>query len=286
MRNKRIYQLIKGLADRYKKHNVSNTAACLAYYFILSFFPFIILINMTIAHMHISSEIIIKILSPLFPENVTDLIVNYNDHIISATNFTTVSIGAVFVVYSASRSIRILNGALLDAYEIKSETSYIRSVVLSVLTTAALIIITALSIAILIISSKTANKIMAYFSFEPVLINTLKICASVFLFLSAVMVLTCIHYVASKAKIEFKKLIFGSFLSMTAVCIASYGFAVYFNNFSNFSAIYGTISAVMLLILWLYCFSNIIVMGAEFNSLLIERKQDLGKAPYNVLNKQ
>lgn len=56
---------------------------------------------------------------------------------------------------------------------------------------------------------------------------------------------------------------------MTAWMIVSIGFSVYVENFANYSVIYGTLGAVIVLLMWLYMTSFILILGAEYNASLI-----------------
>ena len=55
--------------------------------------------------------------------------------------------------------------------------------------------------------------------------------------------------------------------------IFSYAFSYYINHFGNYASMYGSLTVIVLLILWLYFCMNIIFVGGELNSYLIERRE-------------
>ena len=60
--------------------------------------------------------------------------------------------------------------------------------------------------------------------------------------------------------------------SLTAWMVLSLLFSLYVENAANYSVIYGSIGAIIVLLLWLYLSATMMIMGAEFNSVLMEMK--------------
>ena len=50
--------------------------------------------------------------------------------------------------------------------------------------------------------------------------------------------------------------------------------SVYISNFSRYSLLYGSIGTVMVLLLWLYMISLLLILGGEVNHLLLQRRRD------------
>ena len=74
------------------------------------------------------------------------------------------------------------------------------------------------------------------------------------------------------ASIELRTLLF----SLTAWMVLSLLFSLYVENAANYSVIYGSIGAIIVLLLWLYLSATMMIMGAEFNSVLMEMKTARG----------
>jgi len=60
----------------------------------------------------------------------------------------------------------------------------------------------------------------------------------------------------------------GILFAMVGWMLVSVGFSFYVENFANYSVIYGTLGAVIVLLMWLYLTAVILIMGAELNSVL------------------
>ena len=61
---------------------------------------------------------------------------------------------------------------------------------------------------------------------------------------------------------------------MVVWLVVSIGFSVYVENFANYSVIYGTLGAVIVLLVWLYLTSFVLILGAEFNAALLHANEN------------
>ena len=79
------------------------------------------------------------------------------------------------------------------------------------------------------------------------------------------------YMTAPNIKLKIKSVIPGTLFTTIAFLLASWGFSFYVSNFSNYSATYGSIAGVIILIFWLYITGVIIILGAQINSILHKR---------------
>ena len=75
--------------------------------------------------------------------------------------------------------------------------------------------------------------------------------------------------------IDFWTFSLNSYL-ITNAKVLSLLFSLYVENAANYSVIYGSIGAIIVLLLWLYLSATMMIMGAEFNSVLMEMKTARG----------
>jgi membrane protein len=85
-------------------------------------------------------------------------------------------------------------------------------------------------------------------------------------FLLVVFVVDLVYYVAPNADTEWVWITPGSLLATGLWLLASIGFKVYVQNFSNYSAVYGAIGSVIVLMLWFYMSGFALLIGAELNA--------------------
>jgi membrane protein len=76
-----------------------------------------------------------------------------------------------------------------------------------------------------------------------------------------------------------KSVIPGAIFATIVFLGGSYLFSIYISNFANYSKTYGSIAGVIILMLWLYITGFIIIIGAEINAIMHQRKVIAGKTP-------
>ena len=83
---------------------------------------------------------------------------------------------------------------------------------------------------------------------------------------------------ASNYKYSIKMIFPGSLFSAAGWIIISLAFSYYVKHFNNYTMIYGSIGGIIVLLLWLYWSTGILLLGSALNAVLISEKKKLGKA--------
>ena len=87
-----------------------------------------------------------------------------------------------------------------------------------------------------------------------------------------------IYYVMPDVKQEFRFITPGSVLAVVVWILASVGFGLYVKEFANYNAMYGSIGAIIVLLLYFYISAAVLLLGAEMNAV-IEHMSTEGKDP-------
>ena len=93
-----------------------------------------------------------------------------------------------------------------------------------------------------------------------------------FLLLGALMflILVLLYTVAQDKRPPIRTLLPGIALSLVSWLVISMGFSLYVENFGKYSIIYGALGTVIVLLIWLYMTSFLLILGAEFNAALAQ----------------
>lgn len=108
--------MIKTLFENIKKDNISEVSAICAYYTILSFIPFIILVITLIQYTGMSPKLLFEVISNLVPESMNEMILDIVKEVYSKS-IGTISISIVFTIWSAGRGLFALSKALQQIYD-------------------------------------------------------------------------------------------------------------------------------------------------------------------------
>ncbi|EQB89372.1 hypothetical protein M918_20530 [Clostridium sp. BL8] len=92
-------------------------------------------------------------------------------------------------------------------------------------------------------------------------------------FLGMIVVFTALYYYIPCKRLRWLEVMPGAIFTSFLWIVLSMLFAYYVNNYGNYSAIYGSIGAIIILMLWLQITSTTILLGGELNALLAHDKE-------------
>ena len=82
-----------------------------------------------------------------------------------------------------------------------------------------------------------------------------------------------LYHIVPYVNQPFKNSLPGTFFAVIGWLLVSYAFGIYVNNFANYTAVYGSIGAVIALMFWLYLTGIILVIGGEINDILFRNAE-------------
>ena len=265
---KTVFNLIKDLVSRYFDHEVGQSGGQIAYFSLLSFFPFIIYMNTVLTVINVSGRKLITFISSLLPPEITSFLDMYIADIANVHTSSIVSLSIITTVYSANRVMRSFETALNKAYGTDDKRGVIHGFLTSVLFTVCLAIT---GIAVIILTVASENVLMYLLSSHKVsanIITYLMIFKWAITFLVMFLSVSSFYYYMPIKKVSYKSVIPGTITTILGISIFSLIFNGYIKFAAGFSVIYSSIGAVFLLIFWLYFAGVILVMGAEINNAI------------------
>lgn len=253
------------------EHGIMGRGAELAYYFLFSFLPLIIFVAALISAMKIDISSFAG-LEKLIPQDVLNIISEYYHYIFGAQNTGLMISGLVLSVYFSSAAARSLMRGLDVAYHVKENRSFIRKLIMSIFFAIILLLMISLSMIVLVAGGKIIELIIYVFpeyeGFE-FMTNILRFSLPV---IPMLFVLTLLFMFVPNQKVKFREAIPGALFSLIAWMVVSAIFSLYVSTMGNYSVLYGSLGAIIVLMLWFYLIGIIFVMGGELNALLFEWK--------------
>ena len=258
LRGKQIY-------DKFSKDEMTVYAAQASFFTIIAAFPFIMLLMAMIQLIPtITKSNLLQVITSLVPANLKSLVFGVVENIYTNSPATVLSVTAIAAIWSASRGMLSIERGLNRVFGKQKKRNYVVTRMICAGYTIIFILICILTPVLLVLGSSIQGFVEHHFpvvaeithyviSFRTVLLLILTIC---FTFLYT--------YVPEK-KQHFKKQLPGAIFSTLGWIAFSFAFSIYFNNFSNFSVMYGSLTAIVLLMLWLYVCICILFLGAEIN---------------------
>jgi membrane protein len=127
-----------------------------------------------------------------------------------------------------------------------------------------------------VLGGRLQDFIGANFGFSGALLTFFAVLRWVIIAAALLLAFSLIYYLAPNTEQRFKWVTPGSVLGVTALVLVSLGFRLYVQNFGAYDATYGSIGAVIILMLWLYAAGLVLLIGSEVN-VVFEKHVPEGK---------
>ena len=268
---KKVIKEFKYLIEKINKNNISMHAAGCAYYTILAFIPIIMLILTLTKYVGIDEEFLFIIFSESLPENLLkDGVMGIIKEVYSKS-VGTITISAIFILWSAGKGFFALCKGLNAAYEVEEENNeFLRYRIRGIICTIIFIISIILMLLLLVFGNKINMLLQEKFHIFNKIIDILltsKVLISVILlsFIFSIM-----YKFIPKHKYKYKNQIIGAIIAAVGCNIISTFFSIYVNIFTGFSLMYGSLTTIVLAMIWVYWCIYSILLGSTINKLFAE----------------
>jgi membrane protein len=261
-----------GLKDEILHDGIPDLAATVTYYGILSLFPFLLML-VAIASFVITpeqAESIVDRLGEVAPGPATQILGERIREIGGRQHATLLGVGALFAVWSASGGVMALVTALNRCYDVKEQRPWwkVRSTAIGMTIVAGGLALVAAIVAI------AAGPLAGPLGLIGGPIGTaiswlrLPIAGLIVMFLWALL-----YHVLPDVDRKFKFLTPGSIAGVLLWVAASWGFSRYVSSFGSYSKTYGTLGGVIVLLLWMWISTLVLLLGAEVDALIERRSR-------------
>lgn len=265
------------MIELYFTRKVARTAAALAYFLVLSFFPAVICVNAILGSLHLDVARILDDAAIIVPDAALTVLTDYVGYITTNQSGTLLTVGLVTMIWLASAAMRTLMGAIDEIY---GRTAYkgIWFLVASLAFSALFLVTIYLSLVVLLTGNWFFHLLEDLIHRVPRLqsvtlpwdwqwLRFLILFAMVFLFVLLV-------YRAAAPREKPRPPIFsGALLASIALVGASMLFSHFIGLSSRYSLVYGSLASVIILLVWLYLCGNIVILGSCFNRVWYGRKK-------------
>ncbi|MBK5241024.1 YihY/virulence factor BrkB family protein [Clostridium sp.] len=259
---------LKELVRRAIDDDITALAAQVTYYLLLSFFPFLLLLLSMLGYSDLKSDDVLVYLSQIMPQSSFDLIYTTVIDVFDSKTVNLLSISLIGLVWSGSSGFRAIIKGLNKAYDEKETRAYWRTLLISISFMIGLALVIIAAVALVVFGQTLGGVFVDKFNVSSNFILNWDIIRYLVTLCGMVFIFAALYHFTPCRRLTWKEVMPGATFSTLGWLISSLGFAYYVNNFNNYSSVYGGIGAVIVLMLWLYITSIIILLGGEINALL------------------
>lgn len=261
---------------RIKNVDIGSLGAQLAYFFLLSFFPLLIFLVTLLPYLNLKQEDVYNFLDDFMPAEVYSLIEGILGDVLTNQSGGLLSIGILGTIWSASKGVDALMKALNKAYDVDPKPG-IMNRVWSLIFTVAFVALILVALVLPIFGQQIGEFVFAFFNIESNLKPIWTTVRFILPFALIFIVMVLMYWIVPNMnpRIRVTSVLFGAAFSTIAWFVLTYGFSIYISNFGNYSATYGSIGGVIVLMLWLYFTGMILIIGGILNATMQRRKDTI-----------
>jgi membrane protein len=263
-------QFGRDLNHEISEDNVFNGAAALAYYLTLAIFPAMIVMLAVIPFLGIDNldRAIMDLLNQALPGDAAKMFTGVIRDITQGKEGGLLSIGLLFTLWAASNGMYAIMQQLNITYDVKEERSFfkVRAIALGLTILFGLTIL--LSFALVVAGGQAQDWLASRLNWGPVITTLFAVARWLVIGVGLSMGFAVIYYWGPNVEQKFRLITPGSVLGTVLLALASLGIKTYVSNFGNYDATYGSLGAMIILMLWLYVTGLVILLGSEINALV------------------
>lgn len=266
------------LVYRIGKDDASGLAAQMTYHFVLAMFPMLIFLLTLLPVFNIDQSRITDMLSSA-PSETSSIIKSVIGDVTKNSSGGLLSVGLILAIWSASNGMTAIMNSFNVAYDVEDSRNGILLKLLSVVFTIVMGFVFLIAMAL-----PTLGSAISHYLFGPLgldsqikwIFTLLRVVLPLIIILLLFIVL---YSVAPNVKTKFRSVLPGAIFTSVIWLLGSFAFGWYISNFGNYSKTYGSIAGIIILLIWLYLTSFIIIIGAEINAIIHQRNVIKSETP-------
>lgn len=265
-------EFVKALYTEVNRDNLTDWAGAVTYSGVMALFPFLLFL-VALASFIISPEQadqIVQQLGEVAPQNVTQIVGDRIRAISSQSQTGLLTIGAVVALWSASSGVSEVQRALNTIYGVTEGRPFWKARGIALVMTLVASALGVLAGVVAIAAGPLASAIPGPLGTAVAWLR-LPVAGVVMMLLWALL-----YYALPDVEQDFRFITPGSIFGVVVWVLASFGFSLYVSNFGKYEAVYGSVGGVIVMLLWMYISSVVLLLGAEVNAV-IEHKSPEGK---------
>ena len=265
---------VSDVVELYFSCRVSRAAAELAYFLVLTFFPILICVSAFVSKLNLEMTALLEEASYVLPQEVLSIFRDYLGYIDTHQSDAMLVAGVIMSAAFASAAVRGLMNMMHEVYG-RATFRGVHQVVASVVFSVLLLVTIYLSITVVVTGNwffhmlgqllKLDNLVAQFGTWQWV--KYLLLTALVFLFI------LLLYRFASPLEKPRPPVIPGSLVAAVALTAASMVFSYFMENSTKYSLVYGSLTSMIILLVWLYLCGNVLIVGSLINYVIHQRKR-------------
>jgi membrane protein len=272
-RTDRFWSALVNTCNDFDRHDYLNYAGALAFFFLLSLFPLLIFLASLLAYLPIPNlfEQTLQIMGRVVPVEAMGMVRSVLKDVLR-TRPQLLSFTIVWAVFAASGAINALITILNIAYDVPEGRSYCKKRLIAFGLTLFIGLMVLLVLLMTVLGPEFGNWLANHVEVGPSFAGLWPYFRWSLIAIFTVLSIEAIYFVGPNVKQRFKDQIPGAAIAVASWIGASFGFGWYVGHFAHYNQTFGTLGAVIALMMWFYITALALLLGAEINAELVHSR--------------
>lgn len=256
----------------YFDHRVSRAAAELAYFLLLTFFPIFICISAFVSKLNLEMSALLEEASYVLPQEVLIVFRDYLHYIDTHQSDAMLVAGVFMSALFASAAVRGLMNIMHEIYG-RATFQGLRQLIASVIIAVLLLITIYLSITVVVTGNWFFHMVGQLLRLENLVaqVSAWQWCKYVLLTALVFLFILLLYRFSAPLERPRPPVIPGALAAAVALTVASMVFSLFMENSTRYSLVYGSLTSLIILLVWLYLCGNILILGSLVNYVIHQR---------------
>jgi membrane protein len=248
-------------------------AAAMSYYFLLALVPLLIFLSAMLGYLPIPNlfDQLLDIFAVLVPPAAMQMVQHILSSLLIPNRGGLLSFGLLSYLWTASGGFAASIEALNVAYDVEKTRSWWRDRLQALLLTLTTGLLSLLGLLLIIVGPRFGHLLTELLLVPPALADVWPLMRLVTIFVIFVVAVEIQYYFAPNRKQRVMDTLPGAVVAVVGIFLSSAGLSYYFSHLSNYNKTYGSLGAVIILMLWFYVVALLLVVGAELNAELLKQ---------------
>lgn len=269
-----IIRFLKQLFERFVKAEVLGLSAQLAYFFLLSLFPFLMFIVTLIGYLPFDDRMVIAVLAEYLPEDVVFMIDENLKEIMNNRSGGLLSISIIGTLWSASNGFNAITRSFNKAYGVKPARNFILNRIIAIGLMFSMVAAIIIALLFPVFGRLIGEYVLVNVPLPETIVDMWDVLRWVSSSVMFFVVFFVLYKLAPNKKMKENHVLYGTIFATVGWQLTSYGFSYYVETLGNYSLTYGSLGTVIVLMIWFYLSGIIITTGGVINAHFSERRQE------------
>ena len=260
---RRIFHVLVDFSAQMKKKDINTYAASIAFFFFLSVVPMLIMICTIIPYTPLTEENLVELVTDLLPDQVDPLAESLISEVYDKSA-GVLSVALIATIWSAAKGVMALMRGLNVVNDVEEQRNYFLVRIIASFYTVVMLLVVILSLFVMVFGDQLVAVTLHRLPQLQTLVSFVMNFRFLFVWAVLSVLFAAVYAYVPDKKLVFKEQIPGAVFSAVVWSVFSWAFS-YYLTYGNTYGIYGNLSIIIIVLLWMYFCMYIIMIGAYVN---------------------